>query len=124
MQVGEPSFKLTNLQKWRFIASANCDHRKSCSLIRKVFNKVDSVHRRPFIYNKDLCGYCDIYENKGILRSFMLTLNAGWNDVEQKAVTTKKVRGDNIALLCIRGDSRDTYPDGDDREGTSFYGTI
>ena len=124
MQVGEPSFKLTNLQKWRFIASANCDHCKSCSLIRKVFNKVDSVHRRPFIYNKDLCGYCDIYENKGVLRSFMLTLNAGWNDVVQKSVTTKKVRSDKVALLCIRGDTRDIYLDVNDLKDTSFDGTI
>ena len=54
----------------------------------------------------------------------MLTLNAGWNDVVQKSVTTKKVRSDKVALLCIRGDTRDIYLDVNDLKDTSFHGTI
>ena len=54
----------------------------------------------------------------------MLTLNAGWNDVVQKSVTTKKVRSDKVVLLCIRGDTRDIYLDVNDLKDTSFDGTI
>ena len=65
-----------------------------------------------------------IHMNKDILRRNMLTLNAGWNDVVQKSVTTKKVRSDKVALLCIRSDTRDIYLDVNDLKDTSFDGTI
>ena len=87
----------------------------------RVHNNADALSRRPCYDNQ--CRHCDRYEQRYSPEK-NADLNAGWNDVEQKAVTTEKVRGDNIALLCIRGDTRDIHPDVNDLKDTSFDGTI
>ena len=112
--VREPSFKTTNLHKWRFIAPINCDPCKSCSPIRQVFNKVDSVHRRPCICNKDLCGYCDTYERRyppenladvdkiaGKLSAVKKLAVAEGNIVGESEVTLPCVGSDHHVVVCL-----------------------
>ena len=72
----------------------------------RVHNNADSMSRRP-CYN-DQCRYCDSYEQRYFPEK-IADLNAGLDDVAQKAVTNlKNVGGDTIVTLsCIGGDTRD-----------------
>ena len=72
----------------------------------RVHNNADSMSRRP-CYN-DQCRYCDNYEQRYSPEK-IADLNAGLDDVAQKAVTNlENVGGDKIVTLpCIGGDTHD-----------------
>ena len=72
----------------------------------RVHNNADSMSRIP-CYN-DQCRYCDNYEQRYSPEK-IADLNAGLDDVAQKAVTNlENVGGDKIVTLpCIGGDTHD-----------------
>ena len=88
-----------------------------------MFDKVDSVHRRPSLCNKDLCGYCDTYErryppeNLADVEKTAEKLSA----VKKLAVGEGNVVGESeVTLPCVGSDHHVVvYPnDGDDHGDT------